>query len=127
MLRGNIANQQSTYLIHQINESSDMRKLLQIKRVCETRMPPVATNSNSGKISVLHFDTTLPPGACDVNKSVHKQPLDVLSVQVWLLYHCQNFKYWILRPNVTIQIITSDFEPMQLHSDAYILYFKVWL
>ena len=51
MLRGNIANKQSTLLIHQINESTYTRKPLQTKCVCETRMPQVATNSKSGKIS----------------------------------------------------------------------------
>ena len=43
---------------------------------------------------VLHFDPAPPPGACHVSELWGT--IDELTVQVWLLYHHQNFKYCTL-------------------------------
>ena len=65
--------------------------------VCETRMPPAPSKSKYGKnLYVLHFDPAPPPGACDVMSVKCKEPVDELTVQVWLLYHQPYFKYCTL-------------------------------
>ena len=56
------------------------------QRFCDTRMPPVATKSKSGKISKSHILTPpLPKGHVMSEKC--EQPLDEHRVQVWLLYY----------------------------------------
>ena len=53
-------------------------------------MPPAATKSKSGKISKSHILTPpLPQGHVMSGKC--EQPLDELTVQVWLLYNHPNF------------------------------------
>ena len=60
--------------------------------VCETRMPPAATKSKYDKISWSQILT--PPHRQGHAMSVKgEQPLDELTVQVWLLYDHPNFKY----------------------------------
>ena len=56
---------------------------------------PAATKSKYGKnLQVLHFDPAPPPGVCDVSEVW--EPMDELTVQVWLVYYHQNFKYCTL-------------------------------
>ena len=63
--------------------------------VCETRMPPAAKSQNMAKISMSYILT--PPNPQGHGMSVKcEQPLDELTVQVWLLYHHSNFKYCTL-------------------------------
>ena len=63
--------------------------------VCETRMPPAFTKSNYGKnLQVPHFEPAPPQG--HVTSMKCEQPLDELTVQVWLLYDHRNFKYCTL-------------------------------
>ena len=51
-------------------------------------MPPVATKSKYGKnIQVLYFDPPQPQGRVMLVKC--EEPIDELTVQVWLLYHHQ--------------------------------------
>ena len=61
--------------------------------VCETQMPPVATKSKYDK-KVLHFDLAPPQG--HVMSVKCEEPIEELTVQVWLLYHHPNFKYCTL-------------------------------
>ena len=58
-------------------------------------MPPVATKSKSGKISKSHI-LTCPTPKGHVMSGRCEQPLDELTVQVWLLYNRPNFKYCTL-------------------------------
>ena len=68
-------------LSHVIGPTSRMYE----KCVCETRMPPVATNVKSGKISKSHiFIPPQPQG--HVMEGKCERPLDEHTVQVWLLY-----------------------------------------
>ena len=53
--------------------------------VCETRMPPAATKSNMAKISKSYILTPPNPQG-QVMSEECEQPLDELTVQVWL--HC---------------------------------------
>ena len=63
--------------------------------VCETRMPPVAAKSKSGKIFKSYiFTPPNPQGNVMLVKC--EQPLDKLTVQVWLLYDHPNLKYCTL-------------------------------
>ena len=58
-------------------------------------MPPAATKSNMAKISKFYILT--PPRPQGHVMSVKcEQPLDELTVQVWLLYDHPNFKYCTL-------------------------------
>ena len=58
-------------------------------------MPPAATKSNMAKISKSYILT--PPHPQGHVMSVKcEEPLDELTVQVWLLYHHPNFKYCTL-------------------------------
>ena len=58
-------------------------------------MPPAATKSNMGKISKSYIST--PPHPQGHVMSVKcEEPIDELTVQVWLLYHHPNFKYCTL-------------------------------
>ena len=58
-------------------------------------MPPAAKKSKSGKIS--KSDILTPPIPHGDMMSVRcEQPLDELTVQVWLLYDQPNFKYCTL-------------------------------
>ena len=63
--------------------------------VCETQMPPVATKSNYGKTLKSHI-LILPHPKGYVMSVKSEQPLDKLTVQVWLLYDHSNFKYCTL-------------------------------
>ena len=63
-------------------------------------MPPAATKSKYGKISKSQILT--PPHPQGRVMSVKcEQPLDELTVQVWLLYDHQNFKYCTLNVSGT--------------------------
>ena len=67
----------------------------QTRRVCETRMPLRATKSKYGKnLYVLHFDPA--PSKAHGMSVKYEQPIDEVTVQVWLLYHQPNFKYCTL-------------------------------
>ena len=58
-------------------------------------MPPAATKSKYGKISKSYILT--PPHPQGHGMSVKcQEPIDELTVQVWLLYDHQNFKYCTL-------------------------------
>ena len=58
-------------------------------------MPPAVTKSNYGKnLKVLHLDPA--PHQGHVMSMKCEQPLDELTVQVWLLYDHPNFKYCTL-------------------------------
>ena len=58
-------------------------------------MPPAATKSKYGKyLEVLHFDPAPPQGQVMSEKC--EEPIDELTVQVWLHYHHPNFKYCTL-------------------------------
>ena len=58
-------------------------------------MPPVSTESKYGKnLQVLQFDPTPPQGHLMSVKC--EEPIDELTVQVWLLYDHPNFKYCTL-------------------------------
>ena len=63
--------------------------------VCETLMPPAATKSNMAKISKSYILTPPYPQG-QVMSEECEQPLDELTVQVWLLYHHPNFEYCTL-------------------------------
>ena len=55
-------------------------------------MPPAATKSKYSKnLKVLHFDPAPPQG--HVMSVKCEEPIDKLTVQVWLLYHHPNFRY----------------------------------
>ena len=58
-------------------------------------MPPAATKSNMAKISKTYILTPPHPQG-QVMSEECEQPLDELTVQVWLLYHHPNFKYCTL-------------------------------
>ena len=58
-------------------------------------MPPAATKLKSGKITKSHILTPPPPQG-HVMSGECEQPLDELTVQVWLLYDHPNFKYYTL-------------------------------
>ena len=58
-------------------------------------MPPAATKSNHGKISKSYILTPLHPQG-HVMSVKYEQPLDELTIQVWLLYDHPNFKYCTL-------------------------------
>ena len=56
---------------------------------------PSTTKSKYGKnLEVLHFDPVPPQG--HVMSVKCEEPIDELTVQVWLLYHHQNLKYCTL-------------------------------
>ena len=58
-------------------------------------LPPAATMLKYGKISKSYILT--PPHPQGHVMSVKcEEPIDELTVQVWLLYHHQNFKYCTL-------------------------------
>ena len=58
-------------------------------------MPSAATKSKYGKnLEVLHFDPAPPQGHGMSVKC--EEPLDELTVQIWLLYLYPNFNYWTL-------------------------------
>ena len=58
-------------------------------------MPPAATKSSMAKISKSYILT--PPHPQGHVMSVKcEEPIDELTVQVWLLYHHPNFKYCTL-------------------------------
>ena len=53
-------------------------------------MPPAATKLKCGKnLYVPYFDPASPPGACDVSEVLGTDRWT--TVQVWLLYHNQNW------------------------------------
>ena len=58
-------------------------------------MPPAATKSKYGKISKSQILTTPHPQGRVMSVRC-EQPLDELTVQVWLLYDHPNFKYCTL-------------------------------
>ena len=58
-------------------------------------MPPAATKSNMAKNSKSYILTPPHPQG-QVMSEECEQPLDELTVQVWLLYHRPNFKYCTL-------------------------------
>ena len=62
--------------------------------VCETRMPPAATKSKYGKKG-------------NVMSVKCEEPIDALTVQVWLLYHHPNIKYcgWLNFRGVPIFVV----------------------
>ena len=62
---------------------------------CETRMPPVATKSNMAKISKSYILTPPHPQGQLMSEEC-EQPLDELTVQLWLLYHHPIFKKYTL-------------------------------
>ena len=63
--------------------------------VCETKCPRQQQSQNMAKISKSYILT--PPHPQGHVLSVNcEEPTDELTVQVWLLYHQQNFKYCTL-------------------------------
>ena len=64
--------------------------------LCETRMPAAATKSKYGKIISKSYILTLPHPQGHVMSVRCEEPIDILTVQVWLLYHHQSFKYCTL-------------------------------
>ena len=68
-------------------------------------MPPAATKSKWGKISKFQI-LTLPQPQGHVMSVKCEQPLDELTVQVWLLYDHLNFKYCTL--NVSGMELQTD-------------------
>ena len=70
------------------NAFSIILKHVFVKHGC----PPAATESNYGKnLQVLYFDPTPSPGVLDVSECA--EPIDELTVQVWILYYHSNFKF----------------------------------
>ena len=63
--------------------------------VCETQMPPVAIKSNMANISKSYILTPPHPQG-HVMPVKCEEPIDKLAVQVRLLYHHPNFKYYTL-------------------------------
>ena len=78
--------------LHDRNDVSCDKKT---RHVCETRMPLAATKSNMAKISKSYI--LRPPHPQGHVMSVKcEEPIEELTVQVWLLYHHPNFKYCTL-------------------------------
>ena len=69
-------------------------KTKETRRVCETWMPRRQQSQNMAKISVLHFDPA--PSKGHVISVKCEEPINELTVQVWLLYDQPNFKYCTL-------------------------------
>ena len=64
-------------------------------------MPPAATKSKYGKNLSKSYILTPPHPLEHVMSVKCKQPIDELTVQVWLQYHNPNFKYFTLLVSVT--------------------------
>ena len=109
-------------------------------------MPQVATKSNKGKnlkvlllthptqgevMSMKRFDPSYPQGPVMSVKC--EQPLNELTVQVWLLYVYQNLKYctlyvrrtelWTNRHRQMIQTIDAPGGPLGTQERGYTVYF----
>ena len=83
-------------LNHQLKKDVMINNFIcETRRVCETRMPPATTKLKYGKISKFQI-LTLPHPQGRVMSVRCEQPLDELTVQVWLLYDHPNFKYCTL-------------------------------
>ena len=64
--------------------------------VCKTRMPPAATKSKYGKNLSKSYILTPPHPKGQVMSVKCEEPIEELTVQVWLLYYHPNFKYCTL-------------------------------
>ena len=99
--RGTIKCQLLVYTNMKLNkENSESKKKVWNKTcVCETQMPPGDNKvKNMTKISKSYILTPpAPPHPQGHVMSVKcEEPIDELTVQVWLLYHHPNFKYCTL-------------------------------